>query len=427
MPNPTDDVERLLWCIRPAVDITHLHAPLPEKMVQQHPTAWPYREASLRTAEHHLVVTETVNQERSLAPVFEGGPRSLPPLSAGEGTEAVESEVVREVRSRLRRALSNEEPLLVAALEHRLYKAARAHMQFRRLDLSAYRGLVVATQHSSSVRAAILAAEEQGTPVTYIPHAPVAGNPVYLDLPASTAGLRGVGESDYYSRELGIPAASLDVIGNLGSDLLETPAPAIRPGAPGILALSPHPSETLERMFSLVSDASIGELIVAPHPATQLKDVRPLMRPGWQLAEGWRTMDLLTEGPAFLLHLSSGVAWESAALGIPTATIRLDQTPVNYPFLVDESVYPSIFTSSEAASFVARARGGVIDRSALLAHARRWCSFDGVEAKERLRVLLRRNPGESAESQTRCLHDGWSAGGAALARSWIASTPVAPA
>ncbi|QIM19321.1 hypothetical protein G7066_13415 [Leucobacter coleopterorum] len=373
-----------------------------------------------------MVATETVNQARALDRLISA--------QATEITVSVPEEQHREVLfggpgvqralERLTSALSDRvDGAVLASFENQLYKVATALDMYRRLDLSMYSGVLVATQHSPIIRALFVAATEQRVPVVYVPHAPVAANSAYLDLPVDYAGLRGEGEREFYHRELGIELTDLGIVGNLASDLLTRPVPELNLNTAGVLALSPHQPHVLEQIFRIVAEADCGDMIVAPHPRSDLDAIRDLLPPSWSMFEGERTLDLLAAGPPFLFQFSSGVAWESAALGIPTATIHIDDSPVNYPFLADESIYPPIRTTDETQRFVSFARSGTYDRTQMRTHAEQWCAVDGDQAVAQLQELLET---VSPHSSPNRLHDGWAKDGVALSRSWIASTAVAP-
>lgn len=425
MPERALAVEQLLWCMRPALEMVHLREPLSDEYRRKPMLKRIVRPALHRAFGSILVVTETVNQERAvdrlIASTAKPVPVDVPKTS--KRAKLLSSDALREAMQLIRDVTSTRvEAAVVELMETQVYKVAIALLQYRTTALSAYAGILVSTQHSPIIRALIIAAEEQGVPVIYVPHAPVADNGPYLDLPVAYAGLRGVGELEFYAAHLGVNERELAVVGNLASDILDAAPPIIDTDGPGVLALSPDPAVTLGSIFDLLRQADLGEMIVAPHPRSDRDLIRELMPSEWTMFEGGRTLDLLAEGPAFLLQHSSGVAWESAALGIPTATIRLDDAPVNYPFLADESIYPAVRSPEQAEGFAQRARDGEYDRGALREHAARWCAVDGDAAADRLRSLL--ETVVRGRSGPR-LHDGWSAGGGAVSRSWLSGTLLA--
>lgn len=412
----------LIWCMRPALDLSHLRGPLPDKIRTIPPAQRPFRPATHGSFEGFFVATETVNQARALERLIVNQVTEVPVEVATETErEALfASSAFQEARQQIMDTLGERVSEAVrASFENQLYKVAIALNLYRNVDLSRFAGVLVATQHSPIMRALFVAAEEQRVPVVYVPHAPVAANGAYLDLPVSYAGLRGTGEQDFYVQQLGVAADRLDVVGNLASDLLKAPMPELRPSSPGVLALSPHQPEILKQIIDIVSAGDCGDMIIAPHPRSDLDVIHSLMPQSWSVYEGERTTDLLMAGPPFLFQFSSGVAWESAALGIPTATIRLDESPVNYPFLDEEMMYPSIRSAEDAQQFATSSRAAGFERAHLRNHAERWCALDGDEAAEQLRSLLAEVPNRGYRTR---LHDGWTPGGIALSQSWLSNT-----
>ncbi|MFD5601040.1 hypothetical protein ACFWHR_13410 [Leucobacter sp. NPDC058333] len=398
-------------------------------MIDTAPAARKYPSANHVRFGRFLAVTETVNQERALTRLLAGVEQPIHVETPDEQhREALlQDPAIDEAISRFTSALHGRvSEAVVKSFENQVYKVAVALHRYRLMDLSGFAGILVSTQHSPIIRALCVAAREQSVAVVYVPHAPAAINNAYLDLPVHYVGLRGAGERAYYETELGVAPSDLRVVGNLSSDILDAPSPAIEPTGPGVLALSPHSDKIMRRIFDAVGASGLGPMTIAPHPRSDIRQIRDFMPTDWSLFTGARTLDLLLEGPAFVLQFSSGVAWESAALGIPTATIRLDRSPVNYPFLADEQVYPSLFAPEDTRRFVSAARSENIDRAALRKHAIQWCAVDGPEAMYRLFDLLDEVALTSDAGQLPYLHDGWSAGGAAISRSWLASTEVSP-
>ena len=429
MPVRESDVEALLWCMRPTLDLYRLRQPLPESVRKI-----PVVERSFRPAEHvrfgrFLVVTETTNQWRAVERLVSSAtlPVAVPVPSAADREETFTALGVSNAIERMAVALDGRVDAPVReSLENQLYKVALALRNARALDLGSFAGVLVSTQHSPIIRALLVAAREQSAPVVYVPHAPVADNGAYWDLPVSYAGLRGRGEQDYYRDQLGISPNDVDIVGNLATDVLSRPMPPIDADAPGVLAVSPHAEEITRALFSTIGSRDLGPMIVAPHPRSDLDQLRAIMPSDWRLHEGGRTLDLLRGGAPFLFQFSSGVAWESAAFGIPTATIRLADDPVNYPFLANETIYPPIRSSEDAQRFAHAARAHLVDRRSLRHHAEQWCARDAEPAMRALFSLLDRVAAAPREDEPHIIHDGWVGGGAALGRSWIAGTAVAP-
>ncbi len=303
-------------------------------------------------------------------------------------------------------------------------KAAFAIRLYRAIDWTAVSSVVVATQHELMVRSLILAAQEAGKPVVYLPHAPIGSNAQYADLPTAFAGLRGRREVDYCAQHLNADAELLDVVGNPSSDVLSAPMPAIDTAGPGVLALSPHPPRLLRAIVDAVRESGVKHLIVAPHPRSNLAEISKLVPKGWSVHAGRRTLDLLREGPRFLLHHSSGVAWESAALGIPTADVSVGGARPNYPFLEDP-VFPRLQNSGEIADFVLGGGSEATDRELLRVSAMAWCAIDGEAAARRVREVVAEAEARFRGGRPARLVDGW-AGADSPAReiSWLPAVPA---
>lgn len=302
-------------------------------------------------------------------------------------------------------------------------KAAFLLRLYRSIDFRSVSSVVVATQHDFQIRALILAAQEAGKPTVYVPHAPVADNPQYADIPTPFAALRGPREVRFYSEHFGANAALLDVIGNPAASVLSSPMPTIDTRAPGVLALSPHPRTVLQRIIGIVRESGIANLIVAPHPRSNLNEIAQMIPNAWSLYSGPRTLDLLRTGPKYLLHHSSGVAWEAAALGIPTADIALDARKPNYPYL-DDPVFVRLHDSDDVAAFALSGGSEATDRNRLRAYALEWCPFDGEASITRFQELLTSVDARFRSGRTERLVDGWAnASSPARRLSWLPEIP----
>lgn len=411
----------LRWCAAPLLDAANLWSPARAHHRILPALARP-RFLELRTASGVLYASSTANQKRTLMPIAEGeaAPVPLPWKThwirtvGGTSNRAVRS-VVRWGEPFVRRAGA------LAALPTWPGVVARIAVldaMLRATDLSRYRAVVIATQQDPRVRALILAARAQGVPVVYIPHAPAGRNAAYSDLPADIAALRGVAEVDHYAETLGAARRRMVAVGNPATEILDLEIPALQLGAPGVLAVSPQEPAMLRRMIDMIEAADVPEMVVAPHPRQDLAELAKMLPSGWPIMQGRRTVDLLREGAPFLIQRTSGVAWEAAALGVPTADVRLSQEPSAYPFLDDEQMYPRLFTPADVTSFVSAARS--FDRPALRAHAREWCITDGADAVQRSRAVIE-SAARTGPSPTMVL-DGWAD---ETAPAWSRSTLAA--
>ncbi|MFT4305515.1 MAG: hypothetical protein QM604_01345 [Microbacterium sp.] len=397
------DIERLLWCLLPDFDIqlarprirrrfrNRVHAALPEAWTRLRPS-------TLHAAAGGLVVTREVTEERAIGPVVGAASEVCPPrprVRAGVHVGAVKNwidEVLRaHDRPEWRRSWREAANAVAFHLE-----------QYDRLDLSRYRFVLVPRQSHPVVRAMILAAERQAVPVVFIPHSPMTSWQV--DLPVSYAALRGEAERSLVVRRMGADPARLAVVGNPDATVLGAPMPSLRPELPGVLAVSPEPEPVLRRVIGLLRDAGLAQVTVAPHPRSDTAALRRMLPPGWRMHRGGRTTELLRQGPPWTIQMSSGVAWEAAVLGIPTADVRLDGRAPDYPFLADESVFPALRDADDVARFTAGAAG--VSRERLRAHASSWCATDGADAAARARAFL-----DGVDGPRSRIADGWRPGG----------------
>lgn len=261
---------------------------------------------------------------------------------------------------------------------------AHAWTTVGRLILDAHQPAVVVagTQHHTFVRAILHAARLRSTPSIYFPHAPVANNLAYLDLPFDLAGLRGPREVDFYVERNADPAR-LTVAGNPGVALAANVTP--QPGPP-VLAVPAGPTALVRQIVEFVRDATLGPVTVAPHPGSDHESLRRLLPAGWTLHEQGRTFDLLLERDAPVIQMSSGVAWEAAAVGRPVVQLDI-QEGLNYPF-ISEPYVPHVSTSEELTSTIQSLQAEEAESPEIKDWAFQWCSAIGTEAAERARALI---------------------------------------
>ena len=246
--------------------------------------------------------------------------------------------------------------------------------------------LVVASQHSIIARAMLVAAREAGVVSVYVPHAPVADNRVYQDLPVDAAALRGPLEVQHYAR-LGADPVGLHVVGNLGLSL-GTDAPPC-PDGPVIVAPSPWEPERLERFLAMVVDGLTDPFTVCPHPRNDPAQLRSLLPTRARLVEGQRTWKVIARGCRAVVQSSSGVSTEGMLLGAPVIQVPLDDRPPNYPAIAE----PYVRMVSDATelrravdTFGSAARGPFVEQAHTWATG--WTAHTGRRAERRLRSLL---------------------------------------
>lgn len=404
-------MDPLEWCVLPQLDLPRFWSkPTAPKALLTELRSVP----KLFGAEVSggLVIWGTQNGKRTFAPLVDVPDYREVTLKSGR-IDWARSAMSSHSRSRLARIgrevleandLLDLLPVWDFLLKHTQYCLRMAN----KLKLDQYRFVGVASQHAAYSRAFIWEAARLGVPTIYVPHAPIGANAQYMDLPTSAVALRGVGEVDLYADVLGVDTQRMNVIGNPSSDVLAELPPPIDANALGVLALSPQPTEVLEQLIRAVDESGLTNLRVAPHPRSDVERLKKMVPPGWVVEEGRRTLDMLREGPPFLLQHSSGVAWEAIALGIPTLQISLDGAVPNYYFLRDEVIFPRADASDPAsiARFVAALDHSVAHRDQLRTYARRWCECDGEEAGEKLRRLL----ATCDRWPSSMVFDGWGTG-----------------
>ena len=266
--------------------------------------------------------------------------------------------------------------------------------------------LVVATQHAPNMRALLATARQRAVPSVYFPHAPTAANRQYSDLPVDYAGLRGAGEVDFY-RQCGV-SGDLPQVGNPGvGDFLEDQARILKE-AP-VFAVSPHDAAVLADLFRLtVSAIGAENVLVAPHPRSDRKELTRNMPLSWGLWSKGTTLDLLRRGPKFVVQHSSGVAWEALALGIPVIQLSYPKESAPYPVIARPYVLfahstPSLSEAVAQAVALSSDRKG---RDELRSWATYWCDSVGRRAREACVELI--NQALQGGLRSDVLLDGWA-------------------
>lgn len=292
-----------------------------------------------------------------------------------------------------------------ARLSETLLAAARAVTRAEAVvathDLKA---VVVATQHGTSARAYLHCARNAGLPTVYIPHAPVADNVQYRDLPCDYVGLRGAGEVGFY-QDLGVQG-QLDVVGNPAATVLTSNSAVVDGGANErpVFAPSPVPVAQLRPQVDLIRRVFGAEVTLAPHPAMQGREEYAALWPDWTVHDG-RTLELLQAGVPFLVQSSSGVAWEAIAHGVATVELSLDGEPARYPFIHEPEI-PHVRDENELRkAFDDAMQEPAGARSERVALAKHWCSESGEVAAASGAELIERAVEEGAASDM--IWDGW--------------------
>lgn len=387
------------WVIRPAYSVPSFAEQFPD--VRRGRLRRSFGDVALassrglvvRSVPPALFVASTVNQERTLAPIWgaAGTPRRSGPVRVFGRTRRLQT-LARTIERGFRDAGARGGNVL-----ERLEEASsRMAVARRLLTTSEARVLVLANQHSLTCRAFLEVARDLRVPSVYIAHAPYADNPAYRDLPVSVAGLRGQREVEAYVR-LGAPHTGLHIVGNPS---VREIVGRTRKDGPVALALSPHSPEVLARMLRVADEALGDDVVVAPHPAMSVDKVAALTPSRWRIHHG-ATQDLLEQGVSCVVQRSSGVAWEALARGIPVVELTEDGMRPNYP-LIAEPIVPIVTTADALSDAMARLRTSDRDGERR-SWAASWCEIVGDEAVDRARSLIQ----EAVAAEPTWLLDGW--------------------
>ena len=266
--------------------------------------------------------------------------------------------------------------------------------------------VMVATQHGAAVRS-VLAAVNEVSEVTsiYVPHAPLARNAFYADLPVHHAILRGPAEVGVYEA-MGAPRSRICSAGDPsigGRD--ETFAPT---GEGLLYALSSEDPAAIEEEVALIAEVCFGEVEVSLHPLMRNRNDIKAMLPGtWRLNALPSTYDrMVSAGFRAVVQRSSGVGLEALGLGLPLIDICAPGRKPNYHYLTEPDV--AIVSSSQELAYAldAASRTEAADR-ARRRFARQWVQAVGDGAANAIATEVVRIA-ESGWSPSLIL-DGWKA------------------
>ncbi|WP_126316506.1 hypothetical protein [Mycolicibacterium aurum] len=403
----SNNPHRLTWCLLPMLNYLLSIEPLnPSSLIRKLEAGakWaplPYKTPTLVRVDDGIAIWTQTNDERAIHPVIEGS--RLSPLPFGRSFHVpslslVHSDGVRSARDELQSLIASPtgapslddttKAVLFGWINRMTPGVLDLIRRYEDLDWSSIRYVLTASHASYMVRPLLLVAESHDVPIISIPHAPHSNWD--LDLPVAYPALRGPAEAAEFVQRFALNRDDLTVIGNPSSDVLRNPTPRITSDAPGVVALSMLPTEVIAASLRLLSDAGLSDVCVAPHPRTNLRTLQRYLPAGWRVHEGGRTLELLKTGPRFVIQFSSGVAWESTALGLPTAEFvtSMSARSGQFSFLEDHSIYPRIRSVDDARAFLDSVTRNEVDREKLRAHALRWCPVDGADAVAKTRNLL---------------------------------------
>jgi hypothetical protein len=327
----------LLWAIRPALWQSRT------RMVQ--PTRRPHmrnlmRSYALRPPLHFamrdetLIVWGTENQRRVLLTGIRGS-TSVPRFHYTPSPTQIGRHIAtanEEANDFERLPGVNDLTLDWSWVKYNLGRAALGRAIAERiLEQQRPTSIVVATQHAPLIRALLATLRSAKIPTLYVPHAPVADNYEYADLPFDFAGLRGPAEIAHYVA-LEADESRLSDCGDPSLNGVEMEGPS-GPGRLPVFAVSPWSGDEKAWLWETARAGMPSGTIVAPHPRSQPKELSDQLAPGWSIADGVRTVDLLRTSASVLVQSSSGVGLEGLRLGLPLVDFRPPGTEPNYHFL----------------------------------------------------------------------------------------------
>lgn len=375
----------------------------------------PIRAISRRSGPHLasvagcLTVSTSVQTARVLRPVItelksRSGPAralTLPPLRPIDVVRR-QKHVLGFVSLLIASCRRNAAHVSARALED----VGNAYMLFRRAQevIRSVRPkvLVVATQHNSATRAFLLAAREYDIPTIYLPHAPVADNIWYEDLPVHAALLRGVEEMAYYLR-LGADSAGIRIVGDPSrSHGVNVRAPLI---GPPIWAPPSKPSE-IRQATALLWAAGLEEVVVAPHPRADPRSLCKICPSSWEINVSSSTHDRLTAGTSVFIQSDSGAGLEALQLGLPVLNLMWPGRRANYPYLNTEFVI-NVHSSTQLASALGSLDVSQDATDSRRAYAGRWCERAGSDAVGEAATAIEQVR-DDVWSRSRLINDIWN-------------------
>lgn len=277
----------------------------------------------------------------------------------------------------------------------------------RLLDVRCPQVLLVASQHNSASRAVIAAALK--VPVirtAYVPHAPLADNVWYKDLPTHHALLRGAAESEFYG-SIGVPETRLDVVGDPSLPYRAFNSPRTR--ATFVFATSPDDSANrLAPAIEVIRKSNIGPVEVAPHPRDDLARLRAACPPEWTFNPEPSTFRRLSSaGARAVIQFGSGVGLEVLSLGLPLIDLCNPGRQPNYPYLAPPIV-PVVASSDQLAAAVSGLDSTPQGAERRMSYAASWVSAAGSEASRRAVDVLEDKRAQPLPDDI--ILDGWMRG-----------------
>jgi len=316
-----------------------------------------------------------------------------------------------ESPSRLARSIAIRQSVIFGDKEvRRLSEAWTRQMEFlllrasQILDLVRPSAVVIANQHTPKHRALISAARHSGIPTVYLPHAPMATNRQYADLPVDYASAFGIGEVEAL-RSLGADTSRVRVCGNPSVDVSQ---PASRRHLASrqlriVAAPSPIRTELLQWFFSAIRSAYGDDFDVCLHPRLRSRSIKHLVGANTNVIEGSRTADYIRNMNCIMIHMNSGVGLEAQALGVPTINLIRPEMSPNYYYLCEDSAVTASSDSDLEGAIEGIAKVLEANGPGRSTPVDRWLGATGEEAEIEIGKLL-----AASTVQVSPILDGWA-------------------
>lgn len=238
------------------------------------------------------------------------------------------------------------------------------------------RTIVVGSQHNPSSRAVLATSTiHPDLRTVYIPHAPVADNVAYKDLPVHYALLRGLAEVSFY-KSLGADEANMRVV---GMPTLPDHADSVERDSSTVVVIGTMGDPpSLQRWSAIVDEGANTEIVLCPHPRATERFLEAAYPVHWRRSTHKYACDhLRREGAKVVVMKSSGTGLEALFLGIPVVELCEPGCKPNYPFISEP--YVSIASSSDELTRALLSTSS-IDYSARHRYARDWIFAVGSQA-----------------------------------------------
>jgi hypothetical protein len=213
-----------------------------------------------------------------------------------------------------------------------------------------------------------------------MPHAPVANNPWYHDLPMHWALLRGSAEKTVYEN-LGSDPNRVRLIGDPSFEAATSKSTIPVSEHRVLYAVSAEDENSLSGDVCLVTDAGCREVVVSMHPRLRGRaDLQRLFPKNWAINELPSTYQLMiSRPPVAVIQHGSGLGLEALSLGLPVIDICNPGRSPNYHYL-NSPLIPSVSTSDQLRNVIAEVDLRPEAKRERRMYANRWVGATGEEA-----------------------------------------------